>query len=195
MKKKLEKKSIRDNYSHGELTKEILKGMVMGGLIIASFALPNLPQIFSLFGVKTSRERYRLKRAIQNLEKQNFVDIYIKNGEEVMKITEKGKKRILKYQLEDMQIIRPKKWDGSWRLVLFDIPEKYKRRRDAFAYKLKELEFYPIQKSAFLCPFECKGEIDFISEFFGIRKFIHYYIVKKLDTKDENYLKRYYNLS
>ncbi len=41
LKKKQEKiESIRNNYSKGELAKEILRGLAIGGLIVASFALP-----------------------------------------------------------------------------------------------------------------------------------------------------------
>ncbi len=109
-----------------------------------------------------------------------------------MKITEKGKQRVLKYKFNEMIIGRPKKWDGYWRIIAFDIPEKYKRGRDALTRKLKEMELYPLQKSVFICPFECRDEIDFIGEIFNIRKFIHYFVAKEID--DEKYLKQFYNL-
>jgi len=192
--KKQEIKSIRDNYSKGELAKEILKGLAIGGLIVASFALPNLPQIFSLFGVKTSRERYKMNRILQNLEKQKLIDIYEKGDDIVMEITEKGKKRILKYKFDEIVIVRPKKWDGYWRMIIFDIPERYKKGRDALTRKFKEMEIYPLQKSVFICPFECKDEIDFVGEFFNIRRFVHYFVVKEIDEKDEDFLRGYYNL-
>ncbi|MBU2109524.1 hypothetical protein KKB71_01010 [Patescibacteria group bacterium] len=187
-------KSIRDNYSKGELAKEILKGLAVGGLIIASFALPNLPQVFHLFGVKTSRERYKMNRILQNLEKQKLIDIYEKGEDMVMEITERGKKRILKYKFDEIVIARPKKWDEYWRMIIFDIPERYKKGRDALTKKLKEMEIYPLQKSVFICPFDCRNEVDFVSEFFDVRKFVHYFVVKEIDEKDENFLRRYYNL-
>ncbi|MFH1956224.1 MAG: hypothetical protein ABIJ28_01060 [Patescibacteria group bacterium] len=192
--KKQEIKSIRDNYSKGELAKEILKGLAIGGLIVASFALPNLPQIFSLFGVKTSRERYKMNRILQNLEKQKLIDIYGKGDDIVMEITEKGKKRILKYKFDEIVIARPKKWDGYWRMIIFDIPERYKKGRDALTRKFKEMEIYPLQKSVFICPFECGDEINFVSEFFDVRKFVHYFVIKEIDEKDGDFLRGYYNL-
>lgn len=191
-KKKEETESIRNNYSKGELAKEILKGLAVGGLIVASFALPGLPQIFSLFGIDNSRDRFRMKRAIQDLEKQKLINIYEKDGEQIMEITERGEKRVLKYKFDELKITRPKKWDKCWRIVAFDIPEKHKRGRDALTRQLKEMELYPLQKSVFICPFECKDEIDFIGEIFNIRKFIHYFVAKEID--DEEYLKRYYNI-
>ena len=64
-KKQKEEKSLRKNNSRRELTKEILKGLAMGGLIVASFVLPGLPQIFSLLGINNAKDRYRAKRAIE----------------------------------------------------------------------------------------------------------------------------------
>lgn len=187
----MNKKSIRDNSPKYELTKEILKRLAVGGLIIASFALPNLPQVFNFLGIKSAKDRRRIRRAIQSLEKQKLINIYEKGDDQIMEITEKGEKRVLKYKIDEMKIARPKKWDGYWRVIIFDIPEKYKKGRDALSKKLKEMELYPLQKSVFVCPFECKNEIDFIGEFFDVRKFIYYFTTRDLD---DNYLKKYYNL-
>ena len=171
--------SIREKYSKGELSKEILKGLAVGGLIIASFALPGLPQVFSLFGAKDARSRYRIKRSIESMEKQKLIKIYKKDGKEVVEIINGGKKKILKYKLDDMKIIRPKKWDRHWRIIAFDIPEKHKLARTSLSNKLTEMEIYPLQKSFFICPFDCKNEVDFIGEFFNVRKYIHYFMQGK----------------
>lgn len=191
-KKQNKARSIRDNYPKGELAKEILKGLAIGGLIVASFALPGLPQIFSLFDADNARDRYRVKRALQALENQKLINIYEKDDEQIMEITEKGERRVLKYKFDEMKIARPQKWDSNWHVVIFDIPEGHKKARDALTRKLKEMELYPFQKSVFVCPFDCRDEVDFIGEIFNIRKFIHYFVAKEID--DDKYLKKYYNL-
>ena len=194
VKNQRKKISIRDKYNRGELAKDILKGLAVGGLIVASFALPNLPQVFSLFGIKSAKDRYRMKRAMESLKRQRLIEIYEKGDDEVMEITEKGKKRILKYKFDDMNLVRPKKWDGLWRVISFDIPERYKRERSALTRKLKDMEIYPLQKSVFVCPFECRDEIDFVGEVLDVRKYVHYFSANEMDEKDEGFLKKYYNL-
>ena len=192
--KNKQKISIRDKNKKGEITKEILKGLATGGLIVASFALPNLPQIFSLLGIKNAKDRYRIKRTIESLKKKKLIEVYEKGNQEVMEITESGKKRVLFYKFEEMSLTRPKKWDNLWRVISFDIPERYKKERKALSNKLKEMEIYPLQKSVYICPFECRDEIDFVSEMLNVRKYIHYMTVKEIDTEDEISLKRFYNL-
>lgn len=187
-----ELKSIRENYSKGELVKEILKGLAIGGVIVASFALPNLAQILSLFGAGSSKDRYRINRAIQALKDKRLVNIYEKDGKDVIEITENGNKKVLTYSIDEIKITRPKKWDGFWRVIAFDIPEKFKTARRTLSAKLNNMEIYPLQKSVFVCPFKCRDEIDFISEFFNVRKYVKYILAKKID--DEDFLKRHYNL-
>ena len=61
---------------------------------------------------------------------------------------------------------KPKKWDGHWRIIFFDIKESKKNVRDALRHHLKNLNCYPLQKSVFVTPYPCKEEIDFLCEFY-----------------------------
>src|SRR3989344_5269589 len=175
------KKIFMKNYKHGELAKTILKGLVLGGFIVVCFALPGFAQVATLFQSKGAKDNYRIKRTILELKKKRFVDVYEKDGKEVVEITELGKKRVLEYDLDDMKLKIPKKWDGLWRIVSFDIPESKKRGRDAISNKIKELGMYSIQKSMFISHYPCKNEIDFIGEFFNVRKYIIYMKVKEIE--------------
>ncbi len=93
-----------------------------------------------------------------------------------------GKRRLLRYKLDALVIQKPSRWDGQWRMVAFDIPERHKRARTALSAKLKELGFYPLQKSVFVHPYDCKDEIDFVIELFGVRPFVRYIVVREIDT-------------
>jgi len=42
------------------------------------------------------------------------------------------------------------RWDGKWRIVMFDIPEKRREHRERLRRALTELEYEPIQKSVFI---------------------------------------------
>jgi len=140
-------KSIRDPYKKGELAKEILMGLIKGGIIVSSFALPNMPLVLKMFKANDYRDRYRITRIMKKLKNKKLLDIYEKEGKERIEITEKGKKRIVRYQIDELKLNRPKKWDGQWRIIMFDIPEKFKKGRDALAKKMKDMEIYPMQKS------------------------------------------------
>jgi DNA-binding transcriptional regulator PaaX len=107
-------------------------------------------------------------------------------------LTDKGKQKALTYDFGKMEIKKPQKWDKKWRVVLFDIPENRKKIRDALRYHLKNLGFYEFQKSVFVHPYDCKDEIDYLIEFYDIRRFVRFIIADSLDN--ELHLKKHFNL-
>jgi len=106
-------------------------------------------------------------------------------------LSEKGKIKTLTFQFEKMRLERGN-WDGKWRVVIFDIPEKRKRSRDALRDKLKELGFYELQKSVFVFPYECDDEINFVIEFFEMRQYVRTILAERIDN--ELHLKRIFKL-
>lgn len=66
-----------------------------------------------------------------------------------MRLTEEGKKR-LKSTLPIL--LSQKKWDRNWYLVIFDIPEKLRKKRNILREKLKELGFGQLQQSVWISP-------------------------------------------
>lgn len=47
-----------------------------------------------------------------------------------------------------------KPWDGKWRLIIYDIPEKFKFKRERLRSVLKMLGFGKIQKSSWACAYD-----------------------------------------
>ena len=125
-----------------------------------------------------------LRESIKKLYQSKIIDYKENNNGTVeLILTDAGKKKILLYDLEKLKIDKPPKWDNLWRLVIFDIPENKKQARMAMSSKLKELGFYPMQKSVFIHPYECKDEIDFVTELFNIVPYVRFLRVKDIDIE------------
>ena len=134
----------------------------------------------------------RLKREIWALYRSKLIKAKENpDGAFTYVLTDKGKMKVLTYHFKEMKIERGK-WDGKWRLVIFDIPEKLKVYRNALREKLKELGFYELQKSVFVLPYSCQDELDFVIEFFNLRKYVRYGILESIDN--ELHLKKVFNL-
>lgn len=135
-----------------------------------------------------------LKQAIVSLYKSKLVsEKENKDGSVSIILTDNGKKKALTYNLDTMQIKKPASWDGKWRMVLFDIPEKQKKVREALREILKNLEFCEFQKSVFIHPYECQNELDYIIELFQLRPHVRVITVTKLDN--ELHLKKIFGLT
>lgn len=87
-------------------------------------------------------------------------------------LTERGKVMAGRFNPDKMKIARPSRWDGRWRVVIYDIPHSKKSARDALRRKLYELGFAEWQKSVFIFPYPCREEIDFIIELFNLRPYV-----------------------
>lgn len=152
-------------------SKEILKYLLIAGVLSLSgagggFAWQLTKNI--LRGKPIFRRKYF--NAFYYLKKRGFISLE-RDGHDIrISITKEGKKRAGKYQIDDLFLERPKKWDGKWRLVIFDIPNTSAVIRNVFRRKLKEFGFYPLQKSVWICPFGCQEEIAFLREFLGAGK-------------------------
>jgi len=137
--------------------------------------------------------REALHRAIKNLYKSKLIDARVdKNGITTLVLSEKGKQKVLKYNLDKLAVPSMWKWDKKWRVVLFDIPEKRKRARDAIRHHLKEMKFFEFQKSVFVHPFECFDELEYLIEFYHARLFIRFLVADSIDN--ELHLKKHFKL-
>jgi len=96
------------------------------------------------------------------------IDIKKHNHQIYISLTEEGKKKAGRFQIDSLQIQTPKRWDGKWRIVLFDIENSKNIKRNALRGKLKELGFYLYQKSVWIHPYKCDDEIKLLKDFFGL---------------------------
>ena len=134
-----------------------------------------------------------LKQGIRELCRYDFLDKTAnKKGFVNLALTKKGRLRALNIQLENLKN-KKEKWDGKWRMIAFDIPEKYKRERDALRQKLKNIGFRELQKSVFITPVSCKKEMTDFIKFFELEKYVRFGILEFMDNEDN--LKKYFKLS
>ncbi len=84
--------------------------------------------------------------------KTGYIEKIIKNGSPYLRITSSGRRKIKRDFL--LLVIQKKKWDGKWRLAVFDIKEKSRTLRNRFRKKLKELGFGMLQESVFISPYD-----------------------------------------
>jgi len=166
------------NSKKGEVTKTILRGLFWAGAFTIACSSPSfvprvMPQIikYASYRLRKSKKRNeKFYNAFYYLKNKGLVDIDNKGGQIYISLTPKGKRLAGKYQIDDLQISKPKKWDGKWRILIFDIEDKHKIKREALRGKLKELGLFQLQKSVWIFPYEFKKEIDLLREFFGFKK-------------------------
>lgn len=168
-----------------EIAKVILGTIAAAGVLAIPVAGP---MIFMMIADELDIPRLGRRNvylSLRNLERRKLIGISKEGNKTVVRLTKNGRQKLLKYQMDDMVIKRPRRWDKTWRVVVFDIPEKYKQGRESLREKLINLGFYRLQKSVWIHPYPCEDEIDFISELYEIRPFVRIMTVKSIDIQSD----------
>lgn len=170
----------------------VFRATAFGGLIFALSSPASIGKQINIFRSwqawyksQTRQKQYRIRKTFEQLRRERLLDITeTKSGETRMILSDKGQKKILEYKFEEMKIKIPDRWDGYWRMIIFDIPEHLKTARNALRTKLNELGFHQLQKSVWIHPYECRDEINFIIEFFNIRPYVKMAEATQFDGDD-----------
>jgi DNA-binding transcriptional regulator PaaX len=177
------------------IVKIILSIIAAGGIITLAAAMPGAVQAVDLFWGKDKRKyssKYYVKKKITDLEKQGLIKFEDKNGKTFIRLTEKGKQRLLKYRLQEIKIKKPKKWDKKWRVVIFDIKEYKRFVRDGLREELINLGFLKLQNSVWVYPYECEEVIIMLKSHFKTGKEVLYMTVDNIEN--DRWLKKEFNL-
>lgn len=162
------------NHERPPLT-DILLGIAMLGTLPLLFVAPGLIRIVDMFGKEWRFPRKHAREALRRIEKRGYVRIKpSKKNTWDFELTKRGEQILRKQNIEYLQLPKPNRWDGIWRLVVFDIPEKREVDRANFRWKLQDLGFRYLNLSVWACPYPCKNEVNAIAEFYNVGKYVRY---------------------
>jgi len=107
----------------------------------------------NLYGWVPERfKRHNFTRVMGRSLRTGEIERVVKNENVYLRLTSYGEKAIIR----DFPIIslQKRKWDGKWRMVVFDIAEVSRQTRDLLRLKLKELGLGMLQKSVWVTPYD-----------------------------------------
>lgn len=105
--------------------------------------------------------------ALKRLRKKGFIkDDHIDEKGLTIKLTDEGRTMML---LEGEE---PPRWDGKWRIVVFDIPEQKRLVRNLFRRNLKKWGFKSLQKSVWISKKNVTDKLFAYIKDLGIEKWV-----------------------
>ncbi|MBU4480287.1 hypothetical protein KKG48_02500 [Patescibacteria group bacterium] len=194
MNNKNDKKEIIKKIS---VKKVVLATVATVGLIGVAVLAPNALQVYRQFygkkKYKKSDEERNINKAINSLSNRNLIEFEKKGDLTFVKLTDKGEKELLKYELGDLKIKKPKKWDKKWRVIIFDIKEKRRGTRGLLRKALNRLGFVKLQNSVWVFPYDCEELIIMLKSNLFIGKDVLYLTVEKIEN--DKWLKEVFGLN
>ena len=165
--------------------KIVLKVLLLTGAVAIAASSPMFGRALAREFQKEMRYKNRLKQRLQKSQKEEYpkekiqsafyylkrrglIEISYNGPQMYISLTEKGTKKAGKYKINDLAIKKPEKWDKKWRILIFDISNKHKVKREALRGKIKELGLFQLQKSVWVCPYEFGEIVKILREFFGL---------------------------
>ena len=176
----------------GEITKDILLWIALAGGIVMLGGTPPI-QAF-LRSNEKKHKRQSAHNAFFRLKKQGALVVEQRDHQYRVSLTKEGKKKAGWLQINDLKISKPKVWDGKWRLLIFDIEQSERWKRDALRDFLSRLECVLLQKSVWVHPYDCRAEIEVLREFLGLGEKNLKYIEANITGKDADRLKKRFRL-
>jgi len=84
--------------------------------------------------------------------RDGFIQKVIINGQMNFRLTGAGRKEL--FRLYPVLEVGEEKWDGFWRVIIFDIPESKRSSRDSLRKEIIKQGFGRLQDSTYISPYE-----------------------------------------
>lgn len=173
------------------ITEIIIQGLNLIGTIAVAcsssrFISLVMPKIVGTNYRRNKKKKKYFHSTFSYLKNQGFIQANNRNGQIYISLTEEGKKKAGKYQINDLEIKKPKKWDRKWQILIFDIKDKDRIKREALRGKIKELGLFQLQKSVWIYPYDFQPEINLLRDFFKLTdKEIQIIVADKIENDRE----------
>ncbi|MDD4531711.1 MAG: hypothetical protein PHH21_03345 [Candidatus Pacebacteria bacterium] len=176
-------------HKFGSVQKKILLAL-LGGVALGCSRNPR--QYFSTLK-KINREWKRINqgnfyRSVKKLSSEKLVEEKnLPDGSFRLELTKKGKQEAKRIDLlgNTINFKKPKGWDGKWRLVFFDIPEKERQFRDILRQHLYNLDFFKIQQSVFISPHPFEKPISHLVSIYSAKQYVRIVTAVKIDNESK----------
>jgi DNA-binding transcriptional regulator PaaX len=103
-----------------------------------------------------------------------------RSGRRFFELTVSGRRHLDRRRT--LVIKRPKKWDGKWRIVSFDIAQARRFARTQLRHTLQEIGFERLQDSVWVFPYDCEELITLLKADYGLGKEVLYIIADSIEN-------------
>jgi CRISPR-associated endonuclease Cas2 len=178
-------KEIKIKDKRKNLQKIILSIIYTAGVLSVIAVAPNIFSVIKQLEGSRNRKKnlkYSINESFGRLKEKGLIEIVEINGKKVAHVTKKGESSLDFLDKHNFKLKIPKRWDGRWRVVIFDIKESRSKIRFLLRKTLSQIGFVRLQNSVWLYPYDCEDIISLLKADFKIGKDVLYMIVEKLQN-------------
>ena len=161
----------------------VLNAVAYAGLIGITLVAPNVLGAFlKLHSIQKKKIGYYIPSVVRRLEWQGLLASVQKNGHQFLRLTPKGE-RILERLRIVSGSLRQKRWDGKWRVVIFDVRENRKGTRERIRRDLLSFGFKRLQDSVWVYPFPCEAVVKLLKADHHIGREVLFVLAESIENE------------
>lgn len=170
------KRRRKQNVQHA-----VLAAVAITGLLAFAAVAPNALKLLDYLPNEKYNLRYRTKSATGRLVAKGYATWIEKDGKKFLRITLKGR-RVLAFEQAKVELKnQKKKWDGRWRMIVFDVPERRRHVRNRLREVMLEIGFVRLQDSVWVYPYDCEDFVALLKAELKIGKDVLYAIADTIE--------------
>ena len=170
------KRRRKQNIQHA-----LLASVAVTGLLAWAVLAPNTLQLLRYLPGERNKFGHRIRTAAGRLVAKGRATWIEKKGKKYLRITNLGRRELALEQAKITLTAQKKRWDGRWRMVVFDIPERRRRVRNRLREVMQEVGFVRMQDSVWVYPHDCEDFIALLKMELKIGKDVLYAIADTIE--------------
>ncbi len=176
---------LKSKIRKSKIQKIILNSLYIAGAVSIAILAPNVLSVLKQFNkgkIQKGNQKYAVTNAVARLKEKGLV-AWVKNEKGVfLQLTKQGEQVLGELEKREFNFSKPNKWDGKWRIIIFDITESRRRTRDMFRKTLVQIGFLRLQNSVWVYPYDCEELIALLKADLKTGKDILYIIADSIEN-------------
>ncbi len=165
---------------------DVYKALEQTGDVIDFVIAPRHTKLDRLLGLQNPIfEKYRhekngakFSKLVYYAKRNNYIKEENLKSKQGFLLTKKGLSKALKasFLIEG----KPKRKDGKWIMLIFDVPEKQKRRRNLLRSILHNLGYKLFQKSVWISPYDVAEKTENLLQLHSLGSYVKIFLIEEI---------------
>ena len=186
-------KNSRNRKRKAYIEQALLATVATAGLVGVALVAPGVLYAVKKLGIRIpDKFENRVHRTRTRLLEEGYIKFDKTPRGTFVRLTQKGEARLRHLEVKNFVIEKTTKWDGRYRMVIFDIKEKRRVVRGQIRMTLQQIGFLKLQNSVWVYPYDCEDLLLLLKADYHIGKEVLYLIVDSIEN--DQFIKNYFGL-
>ncbi len=125
-----------------------------------------------------SKNKQKFHNLIYYAKRKGLIHIKSLEGKKAVMLTKEGLGKALKASF--IMEGKKKRKDGKWTMLIFDVPERYRKSRDLLRSILHNLGYKMFQQSVWITPYDVSDPTESLLQMYSLDKYVKIFLIEEI---------------